>query len=188
VKYYLFHLSEPLNQEEFKGYLLSIDSQIKSVKFNSKLDGYFIGNSELSTTLNFIAEAITGDFNVSISILSSYELNDLSSYLFRHCTKKERASYKSLADTILDLILKNDYSFLPFLTNIFKDVNDSILLSIETYVRTGFNATLTAKKLFIHRNSFYYRMNDFFSKTRIDIHDYENSQLVMFYIKLKNME
>ncbi|ASB90286.1 helix-turn-helix domain-containing protein [Bacillus sonorensis] len=56
------------------------------------------------------------------------------------------------------------------------------LLTIRTYMQCNLNASLTAKRLFIHRNSLQYRIDRFIEKTGIDIRQFEEAAAVYFII------
>ncbi|HBB05327.1 MAG TPA: hypothetical protein DCZ41_01870, partial [Firmicutes bacterium] len=44
-------------------------------------------------------------------------------------------------------------------------------------------ACLTAETLYIHRNTFNYRLNAFIEKTGLDIREYHNALLLEFYFQ-----
>ncbi|MCY8607352.1 helix-turn-helix domain-containing protein, partial [Bacillus sonorensis] len=50
------------------------------------------------------------------------------------------------------------------------------------YMQCNLNASLTAKRLFIHRNSLQYRIDRFIEKTGIDIRQFEEAAAVYFII------
>lgn len=53
-------------------------------------------------------------------------------------------------------------------------------LTIKTYMRCNLNASLTAKRLFIHRNSLQYRIDKFIERTAIDIRQFEEAYRCLF--------
>lgn len=54
-----------------------------------------------------------------------------------------------------------------------------------TFILSGLNATLAAKRLYIHRNTFNYRLNKFIEQTSLDIRDFDNALLLYIYNKAK---
>jgi DNA-binding PucR family transcriptional regulator len=46
------------------------------------------------------------------------------------------------------------------------------------------DATLSAKRLFVHRNTFLYRLNRFIELTNLDIRDYHNALFLELYFQL----
>ncbi|WP_019240355.1 MULTISPECIES: PucR family transcriptional regulator [Bacillus] len=63
--------------------------------------------------------------------------------------------------------------------------NDTEMIhTIKTYLTLNRNATLTAKQLFIHRNSLQYRIDKFTEKTDLDIKNFHDAMLVYICILL----
>lgn len=64
-------------------------------------------------------------------------------------------------------------------------IDDSEMIkTIKTYIQLNRNATLTAKKLFIHRNSLQYRIDKFIEKTNLDIKSFHDAMLAYISILL----
>ncbi|MEH6943524.1 PucR family transcriptional regulator [Bacillus sp. JJ722] len=59
-----------------------------------------------------------------------------------------------------------------------------MIKTIKTYLQLNRNATLTAKKLFIHRNSLQYRIDKFIEKTNLDIKSFHDAMLAYISILL----
>jgi DNA-binding PucR family transcriptional regulator len=77
-----------------------------------------------------------------------------------------------------------DYSSYGALIKLFKGINYDLMLTASTYLRCGLDACLAAKKLFIHRNTFNYRLNAFIAATGLDIRDYHNALFLELYFQL----
>ncbi|UAC48951.1 helix-turn-helix domain-containing protein [Bacillus aquiflavi] len=52
---------------------------------------------------------------------------------------------------------------------------DELLHTVKTYIENYFNASLTAKKLYIHRNTLQYRLEKFTKKTGITFEDFHDA-------------
>ncbi|GAA0328391.1 PucR family transcriptional regulator [Bacillus carboniphilus] len=78
---------------------------------------------------------------------------------------------QELPGTFLQL-LKEEYS------SILED--KELLQTIQVYIENNMNASLTAKKLFMHRNSLLYRIDKFTEKTGLDIKQFESAWIVYF--------
>ncbi|WP_110928981.1 PucR family transcriptional regulator [Bacillus massiliglaciei] len=59
-----------------------------------------------------------------------------------------------------------------------------LLKTVKTYIESNSNATLAAKKLYIHRNSLQYRVDKFIDKTGLDIRAFPHSLTAYFLILL----
>jgi DNA-binding PucR family transcriptional regulator len=54
------------------------------------------------------------------------------------------------------------------------------MLTAKAFIDAGLNATRAAVKLYVHRNTFNYRLDKFIEQTGLDIRDYHHA----FYFKL----
>jgi PucR C-terminal helix-turn-helix domain len=67
--------------------------------------------------------------------------------------------------------------------------DDDLLKTIDVFLQNGSNASLTAKKLFIHRNTLQYRLDKFSEKTGINLKDFNQAATVYItclYLKKSN--
>ncbi|MCT2535544.1 helix-turn-helix domain-containing protein [Aquibacillus koreensis] len=63
---------------------------------------------------------------------------------------------------------------------------EELLQTIQIFLECNSNATLAAKKLFMHRNSLQYRVDKFIEKTGIDVKQFEGALSVYLTLLLKN--
>lgn len=64
--------------------------------------------------------------------------------------------------------------------------NEETLQTIQVFLQCNLNASLTAKKLFIHRNSLQYRLDKFVENTGLDIRSFTNASFISLAIPLIN--
>ncbi|MCR5078542.1 MAG: helix-turn-helix domain-containing protein, partial [Bacilli bacterium] len=87
-----------------------------------------------------------------------------------------------------DLIFKRlsfaDVSFFVEFKNYFESVDPIALEAAGTYLRCGCNALVAADTLYVHRNTFNYRLNAFIRESGLDIRDYHNALLLEVYFQL----
>ncbi|MET3696386.1 PucR family transcriptional regulator [Bacillus oleivorans] len=55
-----------------------------------------------------------------------------------------------------------------------------LLHTAQVYIENNMNASLTAKKMFMHRNSLLYRIDKFTEKTGLDLKQYESAWIIYF--------
>jgi DNA-binding PucR family transcriptional regulator len=65
----------------------------------------------------------------------------------------------------------------------FEGVPRELLLTATAFIESGLNATRASKKLYIHRNTFNYRLQKFIEWTSLDIRDYHHA----FYFRLSQI-
>jgi hypothetical protein len=56
------------------------------------------------------------------------------------------------------------------------------------YLETGRNVNASARHLYLHRNTFRYRLNKFITQTRLDIRENEQGRLLEIWFLLKELE
>ena len=86
-----------------------------------------------------------------------------------------------MSDLILNEISYGDYSSLSFLKASFRDLPSEVALTASAYLRYGLDASLASDALYIHRNTFLYRLEKFKSLTGMDIRDYHDALLYEIY-------
>lgn len=60
--------------------------------------------------------------------------------------------------------------------------------TLKTYVESQLNAVQTAKKLFIHRSTFLYRMEKIEELVKLDLNDYDTLLYVMMTFRILEQE
>jgi hypothetical protein len=63
-----------------------------------------------------------------------------------------------------------------------------LLYTIEAFLQSNLNASSTAKRLFIHRNSLQYRLEKLLEKTGLDIRTFSNAAFIFLAIMLVRQE
>lgn len=123
------------------------------------------------------------DTGTSFTFLAAYDVNDLAYfaldkaclYCYEKCTH--------LSDCLLECILHQDMDLNPYIKKYFSQVPRDILQCAMEYVMCGCNACLAANKLYVHRNTFNYRLDKFIQCTHLNIKDFHNA--MFFYLAYK---
>jgi DNA-binding PucR family transcriptional regulator len=66
--------------------------------------------------------------------------------------------------------------------------DSELLATIKAFLENGSNATLTAKKLYIHRNTLQYRLDKFSEKTGVNLKDFNNAVTVYLACLLNDQQ
>jgi len=183
-----------------------IDKDDAVIIFN-KSDEHFISRferavKEIQETMKKNIKGLT----VSIGIGNSYkDLNMMKQSLKEAEIAIDSAKCKGLDDTITKYkdigihqllfsienkeLLKGYYLNLlgPILEseNKFKDVSSIKIL--ETYLNENCNITLTAEKLFLHRNTLKYRINKIEELVNCDLHNFDHCMKMRIALYIKGM-
>lgn len=184
IKYYLFLANASINRNVFEESISSINNTKIEFAYESERKGFFLGNEEVAAKLADVLFAIHDKLNITITVVASHTRGKLEEKMLNEALSFFPNQCLYLTDMLLKELSFGDYSSLPLLSSEFKGVSHELLLTAGTFLRCGLNATLTAETLFIHRNTFNYRLNAFIEKTGLDIRDYHNALLLELYFQL----
>ncbi|MDY2913540.1 MAG: helix-turn-helix domain-containing protein [Candidatus Enteromonas sp.] len=183
-KHYLFKSGNPFDRIAFEDTLGFLG--VKDVTYFSPTEGMFLADSTLFAELVSQLPIMREDLGVSFSFLISHESTGLEKKLLEEAFSYFPNQALFPTDVLLHEMSFGDYSSYPILKDKFRNVPSDLLLSVGTYLRCGLDAKLAAKTLFIHRNTFLYRLNRFIEITNLDIRDYHNALFLELYFQLEH--
>lgn len=184
MKYYLFLAATPLNRELWEESLSSLIKEPLSFTYESDRKGYLIASEKLGVILQDCLYNIHEDLGITITVMIAHRDGPLEEKLLREALSYFPNQCLYLTDMLMRELSFGDYSSFPLLSNEFKNVPHDLLLTAGTYLRCSMNASDTAASLFIHRNTFNYRLSAFIAQTGLDIRDYHNALLLELYFQL----
>lgn len=184
-KYYFFSSPLKIEKQRFIDTLKSVEQEISQLTFFNERSGYFLADKNLSDQLESLLPVITSDTGQFFLFLVSYDYNDLTLLAFQKAIELKLYNVLHLTDLIFELILKNDFSLVKLASKEFSNVSTHLLTTADAFITSGMNGINAAKKLYIHRNTFLYRLNQFIELTKLDIRDYYNAQFYSLVRKLQ---
>lgn len=205
VRFYYFFLKQPIEdkqhfEEAVKGIL---DSDL--VIWLNLSHGLIIEEKPNVTLevelLKDLSDTLTTDFYVEPFIyIGQLQKNDdtlrekflLEQSCFQHIHRSSnRNKVLSFYEVLPFLIMKSPSTVKKeILSNhIVEAIEDKELLhTIEAFFQSNLNASSTAKRLFIHRNSLQYRLEKLLEKTGLDIRNFSNAAFIFLAIILAQQE
>ena len=183
-KYYHFWSDNPLKETQLEG--LIRDSYHGDLAFVmlSPNHGYFLASSDLAETLEVIVPLIASDFGINLTVLISHAHDVLAQMALKKAAvlHQERCTY--LGDLLLDDLMRGDRSLVPEALKGFRNIPHDEMITAQAFVSCGLNATLASKKLYVHRNTFNYRLKKFIDLTCLDIRDFHNASFFILVSRL----
>ena len=183
-KHYLFLSNIPVSKKPFEAALKGLGIDLETLTYYSPYEGELILPKESFSSISSVMLPLREDLGGSISFLATHDRGELSKKLL----KDALAYFPNQAVFPTDVLMKEmsfaDYTSIPLLTSCFSRLDHELLLTAGTYLRCGLDASLSAKELFIHRNTFNYRLNSFIEETNLDIRDYHNALLLEIYFQV----
>lgn len=180
---YFFLASKSFSKKALEVSLSSFDVPFR-INYKDDISGIIESENTLGTLLSASLFTIHDDLGTNITLLEAPKECALVTKLL----KEALSFFPNQVVFLTDLLLKEwsfgDFSSIPLLSQLFKDVPHEVLLTAGAFLRSGLNATLTAETLYIHRNTFNYRLRNFIEITGLDIREYHNAMLLEFYFEL----
>lgn len=183
IKYYLFLTSSPINKPVFEKTISSISEERLSFHYENSNKGYFLASDSLANTLQQVLFNIHDSLEMNLTIIVAHKDGEFEEKMLKEALLYFPNQCLFLSDMLLKEVSFGNYSSIPLLANEFKGVSDELLLTAGTFLRCGLNGILTAETLFVHRNTFNYRLNCFIEETSLDIRDYHNALLLELYFQ-----
>lgn len=196
IQFSVFQYNEAFDTESWQEAIKALFPHDVIIVFSSEMEGmiieekndYFLSIQELQTFI----QTLESDFYFKIHFyVGQYRAleNDLKSLfqleqtLFQFAHKemsKERIF--SLSNVFPLYILKHPaneirHTFFSTIFDVFKEDRE-LRRTIKLYIENHSNASLTAKQLYLHRNSLQYRIDKFVEKTGFDLKSFPNTVIV----------
>ena len=124
------------------------------------------------------------DLGSNISAVSGIKDDSLMLVALDCATRYALGKMVDLKDVMLMCVWDKDTSLLNATSTKLKDLSAEILDTIRMYFYTSQNAVLAAKQLYLHRNTFNYRLDKFSEKTNMDIRNPHIAQYLYQYFIL----
>jgi len=155
-----------------------------ALSWEDERKGELLASFSFGGLLNGLTSAFWEDLGTSLSFLRTPKASPLGKRLL----PKSLAYFPNRLVFISDVLLR-EFSFgnfesLPYLSAEFSTLPKELLLTAGAYLRCGMNASLAASSLYIHRNTFNYRMGKFLELTGYDIRDYHDALVLELYFEL----
>lgn len=186
-KHYLFKCSYEFDQQAFFMVLSDAGIDTRTIVFSSPTQGEFIADSSFYSELYQILKPFHDDIGGTMSILIAHNNGPFEQKLLNSAIAYFPNSAVFPSQVILREFSYNNYDSYGPLMDLFRPIssNFDLMETASSYLATGLDASAAAKALFIHRNTFNYRLAQFIQKTGVDIRDYHNALLFELYLSFK---
>ncbi len=180
---YLFQVSKGFDVRRFETIFLEFDPN-PIFTYMTPLKGMIETENDIDGILSLKAFEMHEKLNVSISFLKVPSKSELSLKLLSKCLSFYPNAFRYMSDIIFKELTFGDYSSIPYLHREFLSVPKEIMMTVGAYLREGMDGTKAAKSLYIHRNTFLFRIDKFIKLTNIDVRDYHYALLLELYFQL----
>lgn len=200
-KYRFVFFSFPVNQLEpdaFNEAIRDIFTTRVSILWENDHTGIIVEETDEGLSYEQIVDVLISDLYVNIKFYVGpylYDIKKAKPYyqqllhdaptVFHYSTDKVVSYISAIPYLLIDQA--ND-TFLHCVPEIvFHDVlaDKELLETVETFIQHNLNISVTAKQLYMHRNSLQYRIDKFIEKTGIDIRQFQAAMTVQFALLIK---
>jgi hypothetical protein len=162
----IFHDHVLVMSSKYRGYLILEDKQINQLKtMQSHLLGY----------------------GIALTAVIGYNHNQMLEESLLIAQKFSRFTILHIADVMLMESYVGGRVLLDLFNQQIKQVSHETILTAKAFIENDCNANATAEALYIHRNTFSYRLSKFIDQTNLDIRDFHFARLFSLWLVLNNM-
>ena len=139
-----------------------------------------VSRQPLQTFLDTYQQEQKGKFH----LLKTYRLHPLGEQASRLGLKKNPGKVDLIGDFLLQRVLEGQVSLLPTIRDEFASVPRHLMQTAAMLMDSNMNASIASDRLYVHRNTFNYRLNQFVNLTGLDIRQHDHALLFTLVEKL----
>ena len=144
----------------------------------------FFTNQDSRTNLQTFLDTYQQEYNLKFHLLKSYRLHTLGEYASRLAIKKNPGKVDSLGDLMLQLIFDGNQVLTPYIAEEFSQVPRHLMQTASMLLASDLKAKVASERLYVHRNTFAYRLNQFVNLTGLDIRQHDHALIFTLVEKL----
>ncbi|MEN1970465.1 helix-turn-helix domain-containing protein [Lentibacillus sp. N15] len=199
--YRFVYFSFPINQLDpsaFKEAIQAIFTSEIAILWENDHTGIIVEIDDKGLSYEQIVDVLMSDLYVKIKFyVGEYhkDLQQAKSY-YNRLLNDAPAAFSYTKDNVISymyaipylIVDQADHTFLQMLAEtVLKDIlqDAEILETIEAFIQHNLNISVTAKVLYMHRNSLQYRIDKFIEKTGIDIRQFQAAMTVKLALLAK---
>ncbi|MEY3432048.1 MAG: hypothetical protein RIS53_946 [Bacillota bacterium] len=183
ICYYLTAQS-PFPDEPFRATIKDVLGQSITWQRIHKDQVAFFSQQESRTNLQTFLDTYQQEYNLKFHLLKTYRLHALGENASRMAIRKNPGKVDSLGDFILQLIFDGNQALMPLIKEEYSQVPRHLMQTASMLLACDLKATLASERLYIHRNTFAYRLNQFVNLTGLDIRQHDHALLFTLIEKL----
>jgi DNA-binding PucR family transcriptional regulator len=163
-----------IQEKSFRLLLEDVLGQKIKIHVLSKTLVVFQTSLENDADLQTFLDTYQQEFNVKFHALKTYRFHPMGEFASQLGLKTNPGKVDTLADFVLQTMLEGNRAFVDYIYAEFQLVPRHLMQTASTLISCDMKAINASKKLYIHRNTFAYRLNQFIELTGLDIrlHDH----------------
>jgi sugar diacid utilization regulator len=174
---YCYYLSsqQPLKEAMIKPWLEEVVGHKVQLQFVQPQQRWFLLPTDHRDTLQSFLSSYSQEHHEKLHILITYRSHRLGEIASLVGLKHNQGKVDHLADLLIQLMVEHNPILIPYIREEFKAIPRHLVLTATMLMQCGMNASLAAQKLYLHRNTFSYRLNQFINLTGLNIRDHNHA-------------
>ncbi|MEG2269800.1 MAG: helix-turn-helix domain-containing protein [Bacilli bacterium] len=182
IKYYYFYSYNKFDRYQFETTLRSSFSSYLDIDYIDDKKGIILSDEFFAARLHTIFNILSSDLSGRFVFLETFENECISNKALSLLIDENKIGVFYLADL---LVKNNNMELFELLDILFSSLDIELINTADAYLECSLSGVEAATELYIHRNTFNYRLNKFIEKTGLDIRDYKYSLIYYLYRFLK---
>lgn len=185
IKFYLFKSEEKLEPKVFENLITNFYQGEYDLTFTSANAGFIVTEDRFAFLLAETVSIISHDLGTKIVFVCAHDENPISRCALDYAFTNLQG-FHFLSDVVFEMLLSDLPGTKKIVITEFSHVPHELLLTAQAYIKAGLNAKAASDMLYIHRNTFNYRLDKFLQMTNLDLRDYWNAFYFNTYLRLLN--
>lgn len=178
----------PFNDEPFRKTIEDvIGKRIRWQRLHQDQVAFFTSVDSRATLQTYL-DTYQQEYNLKFHILKTYRLHPLGESASRIAIRKNPGKVDSLGDLILQLMFDGNKVLMPLIVKEFSSVPRHLMQTASMLLACDLKATLASERLYVHRNTFAYRLNQFVNLTGLDIRQHDHALLFSLVEKIMSQQ
>ncbi len=142
-------------------------------------------NGSMRIQLKLTLESFQADLQDLLICVEGFDHQDIMSCALDLASLYALGRYAHISELLLDSVLHQNDVLLTKLNTFFEDFNPELIETARMYLAADGNAVLAAKSLYLHRNTFNYRMNKFVLKSQLRLSEQAQAYFFQLWLNLQ---
>lgn len=181
-----YQLSEGISEKYFSESCAMIFNSDNAVTVLSRGHGYFELEEEDLGLVEVLISHLNQTLGIGMTVLISHRWDEVALEGLNVAVRHNKGSMIYLADALLYERIEGENVLFSLLDKQFESLSRELIQTAEAFITSGCKATVAATRLYIHRNTFAYRLNQFIEKTQLDIRDFHHARLFQLWWLIKS--
>ena len=180
IKGYYFYFSPLLTRDDFLRVMEETYPNAISFTWLNAHHVFLHAQDTLEERLESTIQSLNESMNAKISCLITYDDHPSGRMASERCQQLHQYQVVTIGYLLLQRVHAQDHLFLVQIKHEFATIPWTLRLTARAFLKHNLNVSRAAQSMFLHRNTFQYRLKKFYEYTSMNLRDIS----IAFYFKL----